>query len=209
MIKNYNEIIKKQTNVKNISLEKIEVKVKIKPNFKTLGPKFGKNMKQISRLLALEPPTDVAKAVRAGHTIRLRSDETVWDLGPEDIVVKQLELGSLVYSTVDDPKLILDAEITDELRREGCARDLVRHIQQLRKDMDMDVQNHIEISWKTTSDDVRTVILAYQQHIQKETLCDRMINNPIPDDHEGNDIKLGNGVVNISLRKLDGHSDRE
>ncbi|QIP17713.1 isoleucine--tRNA ligase [Spirosoma aureum] len=139
------------------------LKKKVKPNFKALGPKFGKQMK------------DVAAAISAMTDDELKELEAVgtWQLAAGTIALSDVEIltedipGWLVASE-GGLTVALDVTVTDELRQEGIARDFVNRIQNLRKDRDFSVTDKIRISLERNDDLLATAIEANREYIQQE-----------------------------------------
>jgi isoleucyl-tRNA synthetase len=141
------EIIKTEINVKEIiyldDASGVLVK-KIKPDFKILGKKYGRLMKEVSAVVAGFTQTDIATIEKNGKfTLNLSE-------GPSDLLLEEVEIhsedipGWLVAN--DGPLTVaLDITITDSLREEGVARELINRIQNLRKDSGFDVTDKIEI----------------------------------------------------------------
>ncbi|MBN2212117.1 MAG: isoleucine--tRNA ligase [Sedimentisphaerales bacterium] len=176
------------------------VNFKLKPNHKTLGPKFGKDSKPISQCIAeIEDTQIIARKVKDNRTIVLSNNQSKWELQPEDIIVETSFPDNLKVNEEDTPVIILDTEITDELRREGWARDIVRHIQQLRKDSGLEIQNHIRITWSTNSGELQQAISKHGDYIRKETLCDEMTQGTISN---GKEITLSGQTLKLVIEKI-------
>jgi len=172
----------------------------VKTNNKTLGPKFGKDLKTISDLLTQQTPHQVAQTVSAGTALTLTNGSETWQLEPEDITVETSYPENLILSDNAEPKILLDIEITDELRREGWARDIVRHIQQTRKDIGLEIQDHIHIQWHTDSDPLRQALQSHHDYICRETLCDQLIpTDSLPE--ATRQISLDQSQLSLSVTK--------
>lgn len=159
-------IIQSEVNVKQI--EFIDdtsgiLKKKVKPNFKALGPKFGKQMK------------DVAAAIKALTDDELKSLETT---GTLQLPIGAISLADVEIMTEDVPGWIvasengitiaLDVHISDELRQEGIARDFVNRIQNLRKDQQFEVTDKINITLERNNDELASAIEANKPYICEE-----------------------------------------
>ncbi|MCK5271450.1 MAG: hypothetical protein KAJ52_02695, partial [Sedimentisphaerales bacterium] len=97
-----------------------------------------------------------------------------WQLQADEIIVESNYPETIVLSENTEPKLIVDIEISDELRREGWARDIVRHIQQTRKEIDLQIQDHILVQWQAKDENIQQAIMEHKNYIEKETLCEEM-----------------------------------
>jgi len=167
-------LIMNEVNVKRIELVAETaglITKRIKPNFKTLGPKYGKYMKQIAALTAAFTQEQIAAVESA--------PETTLDLGGERITVTAADFeitsedmpGWLVTS---EGKLTvaLDITVTDDLRREGVARELINRIQNIRKDSGFEVTDRIRVEIEA-KEAVVGAVAAYADYIGQQTLAAR------------------------------------
>jgi isoleucyl-tRNA synthetase len=152
------------------------VEVAVKPNFKALGPKYGKSMKQVAAAVAAAASTAddraaLASAVAVGETVRLQGDGGPWELLSDELVVERRPAEG--YAVSEDRGLIVavDAEVTPELEREGLARDLIRHIQQRRKELDLEVTDRIAVAYDTEAENLLQAIDEHRGRIAAETLA--------------------------------------
>ncbi|MBN1435476.1 MAG: isoleucine--tRNA ligase [Sedimentisphaerales bacterium] len=176
------------------------VSYSVQCNNKTMGKKFGKDMQVLRPLMEKQNAGAIASAVNAGKNVTLEADEGSWELEPEDVVVETSFAENIVVSETDEPVLAVDIEITEELKREGLARDVVRHIQQLRKDSGLEIQDRIAVCYNSEDATVRAAIAEHDGYICRETLCDKL-------DHsdsmiESKEIKIGGAQMNLSLSKV-------
>ncbi|WP_299800381.1 isoleucine--tRNA ligase [uncultured Maribacter sp.] len=141
------ELIKSEVNVKEIQLlddaSGILVK-RIKPNFKTLGPKFGKEMKQIAQVVNGFNQNDIQKIEQDGElTIQLENKSITLQL--QDVEISSQDIEGWMVATSGKLTVALDVTIDEELRNEGIARELVNRIQNIRKDSGFEVTDKIAI----------------------------------------------------------------
>ncbi len=143
--------------VKNIILSEVNVKEieyitdttgvlvkKIKPNFKTLGPKYGKYMKQISALVGAMEQSDIFEFEKNGKYDLKIGDETL-TLGLEDVEILSEDIPGWLVANEGRLTVALDINLTRELEEEGIARELINRIQNLRKESDFDVTDKIRL----------------------------------------------------------------
>ncbi len=172
----------------------------IKPNFKTMGPKFGKDMKLIGAALGKADASTIVAQVNNGQMVVLESDGNRWELAPEDLQVDTKCPDNLVVAA-GNPTLILDVEITDALRREGYARDMVRHIQQTRKDTGLEIQNRITVIFQSDDPELIATIDEYRSYICSETLCDAITAETISGDN-GVEVEFGDKKMKLIVTKV-------
>ncbi|MGO4919401.1 isoleucine--tRNA ligase [Maribacter spongiicola] len=141
------ELIKSEVNVKEIQLlddaSGILVK-RIKPNFKTLGPKFGKEMKQIAQVVNGFDQNDIQKIEQDGElSIQIENKSITLQL--QDVEISSQDIEGWMVATSGKLTVALDVTINEELRNEGVARELVNRIQNIRKDSGFEVTDKIAI----------------------------------------------------------------
>ena len=164
-------LIKSEVNVKEIELlddaSDILVK-KIKPNFKVLGPKFGKDMKSVAAAVGTLGQEDIQKMEREGELmLQLENKSIILQLTDVEITSQDIE-GWLVASS-GALTVALDVTIDETLRKEGIARELVNRIQNLRKESGFEVTDKIDI--KILKDGfVEKAVSSNEEYIKTETL---------------------------------------
>ncbi len=146
---------------------------KIKPNFKELGPRFGKSMKAISTAVAEMNQTDITKLEREGKfTLNLPE-------GPIEIVVKDVEILSedipgWLVANEGKFTVALDVTVSDELRNEGIARELINRIQNIRKETGFDVTDKINIKILKHSA-INNAVELHRNYIASQTLAKEIV----------------------------------
>jgi len=141
------ELIKSEVNVKEITLldDASGILVKqIKPNFKVLGPRFGKDMKLISKAIAKLKQEDIQKIEREGEiSLDLENKSIILQL--EDVEITSQDIEGWLVASSGSLTVALDITINEDLREEGIARELVNRIQNLRKESGFEVTDKIDI----------------------------------------------------------------
>lgn len=196
-------LIMNEVNVKRIELVAETaglITKRIKPNFKTLGPKYGKYMKQIAALTAAFTQEQIAAVESA--------PETTLDLGGERITVTAADFeitsedmpGWLVTS---EGKLTvaLDITVTDDLRREGVARELINRIQNIRKDSGFEVTDRIRVEIEA-KEAVVGAIAAYADYIGQQTLARDVRTAALPEGEFVVDSEIDEEPLKIAVTKL-------
>ncbi|MBP5418259.1 MAG: isoleucine--tRNA ligase [Bacteroidales bacterium] len=165
-------LILTEVNVKEMQLltdtEGVLVK-KIKPNFKTLGPKYSKLMKQIAAAVAQMSQHDIAQFERDGAFCLNIAGETI-NLEPEDAEITSEDIPGWLVATEGKLTVALDIEISEELREEGIARELINRIQNLRKDSGFEVTDKIKIQIKKV-EAINKAIEHHAAYIGQQTLA--------------------------------------
>jgi isoleucyl-tRNA synthetase len=169
------ELIKHEVNIKDIELleDASDILVKnIKPNFKTLGPRFGKDMKLIANAISRFTSEDIKKIEESGNLdVVINGKIITLDLADVDISSQDIE-GWLVANE-GSLTVALDVAITEELREEGIARELVNRIQNLRKDSGFEVTDKIDVIIKK-DEQIVNAVNANLEYIKTETLTEEL-----------------------------------
>ena len=168
-------LIKHEVNVKEIELleDASGILVKqIKPNFKTLGPKFGKDMKAIATAVQEFGQAEIAQFEKA-QTYSLQLPDKTVTLSLDDVEISTQDIEGWLVATAGSLLVALDIHITPELRQEGIARELVNRIQNIRKDNDYDITDRIQIRLQAQPA-LQAAVTANEAYIKNETLTDNI-----------------------------------
>ena len=169
--------------VKNIILSEVNVKEieyitdttgvlvkRIKPNFKTLGPKYGKYMKQISALVAGMQQSDIFEFEKNGQYKLEIGGENI-ELGLEDVEILSEDIPGWLVANEGRLTVALDINVTKELKEEGIARELINRIQNLRKESNFDVTDKITLKIGRHSE-INESVEHFSQYIASQVLAE-------------------------------------
>ena len=169
------DLIADELNVKTVGLAEGEAELvtyRILPVNKTLGPRFGKEFPAVRQALSAADPYAVAAAVAAGQPVAVVVNGQEVSLAAEDVLVQAEPLPGFQVS--NDPQrgivVALDTSITPLLRQEGLAREVVRKLQQMRKDAGFELSDRIHTTWLTGDEELAAAIDSQAAYIQQETL---------------------------------------
>jgi isoleucyl-tRNA synthetase len=140
-------LIKHEVNIKEIVLleDASDILVKqIKPNFKTLGPKFGKEMKFIANAIRNFTKEDIVK-IELNGKIAIELEGKIINLDFSDVEISSKDIEGWLVANEGAITVALDVTISEELRKEGVARELINRIQNARKDKGLEVTDRIKI----------------------------------------------------------------
>ena len=181
------DLIAEELNVKSVRSSRDEselVTLSAKCDFSKLGPRFGPRVKEIAGAVAglsgeeLAPVLDGASLEVMGETLTL-----------DDLVISRTALPGVVVQTEGALAVALDTTITDDLRTEGMAREIVSRVQQMRRDSGLDVTDRITIKWSSDDELVRRAFETHLETISNEVLA----------------IDVAQGT-DAAASELDGHS---
>lgn len=167
------DLILSEVNVKSIKYVKADDGIlvyKVKPDFKKLGPKHGKNMKAVAGAIAGLSQNEILEFQSKGQLeISVNGEPVKIDL--EDVEIFSEDIPGWLVANEGNLTLALDVTISDELRQEGIARDIVNRIQNLRKSRDYDITDRIKL---TVEGDEQTndAVLCFKEYIQRQVLAD-------------------------------------
>ena len=170
------DLIQSEINVKSIELldDASDILVKeIKPNFKTLGPRFGKNMKAAVGVINNLNDGQI-KSLEAGETLAVQINGEEANIQPNDVLIQSKDIEGWLVANGNGLTVALDIQLDDDLINEGIAREMVNRIQNLRKDAGYEVTDKIVLYLK---EDVALVKVfeKHQAYIQQETLAKEIV----------------------------------
>ena len=170
----YYYIIKEELNVKEIEFKDDVsefVSYNVKPNLKTVGPKYGSILPTINQMLRGGDGTAFVKELNETGKVVLEIGDAKIELVEEDLLIETTKSEKYISSAENDVTVVLDIELTPELIEEGFVRELISKIQNLRKESGFEVQNHIEIYYSDNKK-IGEIIEKNKEQIADETLAD-------------------------------------
>ena len=194
------EIILEEVNIKSIEFVENSdgiVSRTAKANFKTLGPKLGKNMKKAAELIAGLSPAAVGELTSSG-TLELRVNGSSIELSTDDVEIIHNEIDDWVVAQENGVTVAIDTEITQELLSQGCAREVINRIQSLRKALDLNLTDRIAISMQGS----KTIIKAVSDNleiIKNETLSTQLLFEQSKTNQAVEHFTINDETVSISI----------
>ncbi|MCB0464108.1 MAG: isoleucine--tRNA ligase [Aequorivita sp.] len=194
------DLIKSEVNVKEIELidEGSGMLVKqIKPDFKTLGPRFGKNMKAVAAAISSFGQKQIATLEKDGEiTVSINEKNTT--LALDDVIISSQDIEGWLVANADGVTVALDVTITPDLKNEGIARELVNRIQNLRKDSGFEVTDRIEVTLQE-NEKLKAAVNQNLKYIKEETLTEVLQFQP--QISNGTEIAFDDIETRISIKK--------
>ncbi|MDX1278039.1 isoleucine--tRNA ligase [Oceanihabitans sediminis] len=169
------DLIKHEVNIKEITLleDASDILVKqIKPNFKALGPRFGKDMKAIAAKIQQFTAEDI-KIIEQRGSLDIEINEKSLTLELSDVEITSQDIEGWLVANEGNLTVALDVTISEELREEGIARELVNRIQNLRKDSGFEVTDRINVQLQK-DDQIVKAIASNMDYIKTETLTEKL-----------------------------------
>ncbi|REJ87259.1 MAG: isoleucine--tRNA ligase [Planctomycetota bacterium] len=169
-----------------------------KPNLKTLGPKYGRLLK----LIREELPglgDEVLGPLRSGEPVGVTVGGEEITLEPEDVLVSTEQASDWASGSDAGIQIALSTALTPELVREGMARDFVRHVQQARKDANLEITDRIRIEY-AGGDEATAAVDEWQEYVKGETLADRLERvDSLPD--EVREVSVGETSAKVRIER--------
>jgi isoleucyl-tRNA synthetase len=142
----------------------------VKPNYRALGPRFGKSMPQVVAAVAALEPEHVARALREGAPVGISIDGHDHELGPDDLMLAMKPLEGYQLEREGSHAVALELELDDELIREGLAREVVHAIQNARKGAGLQVEDRVQLHLGG-DEELLAAARAFEGYIAAETLA--------------------------------------
>ena len=197
-IKAVSDLIQQEVNVKELQLinadEAADLIVKqIKPNFKALGPKLGKDMKTVAGEISAFTNEQIAQLEKEG-----KIDVSGYEITTDDVEIFTKDIPGWTVASEGKLTVALDLTITDELKSEGIAREFINRIQNLRKESDFDLTDRISIQLEEETP-FRKELINNEQYIAAEVLSDKIeFVNSLP---IFNEIDIDDVIFKVNINK--------
>ena len=173
----YVDIIADELNVKNVTFTddvSSYTTYTFKPQLRTVGPKFGKYLKQIQAALAELDGNKAMAELKSSGTLALDSVSSEVVLLEEDLLITMTQMEGYVTEGNNTVTVVLDTNLTEELIEEGFVRELISKIQTMRKEAGFEVMDHIAVSY-VADEKVTAIFEKYGEDIKSEVLADAII----------------------------------
>ncbi len=198
------DLLKSELNVKDIKLVSADEGVlikRIKPDFKKLGPKFGQSMKSIAAMLSNATQPQIAELERNGSIIlNVNGENAQIELGDVEVISEDIP-GWLVAND-GNITTALDVTVTDELKQEGIARDIVNRIQNIRKSRNYDITDKIILIFEV-SDITTPVIEAYGEYIGRQVLASAINVSDIEDYESAETLDIDGIEIKVAIKRAE------
>jgi isoleucyl-tRNA synthetase len=173
----------------------------VKANMKTLGPKFGSRLKEVQTAIAGALGATLAAQVQGGQPFELLCDGGPVTLEPVNLIVTQKAPEGWAGVADRGTQVLIDTRVTPELAREGMARDVVRQVQELRKNAGLQMEDHIVLYLGTDGAELKKAIDAHRDAIGVETLTVQWAEAAPNGDAHRAAVKVEGQALEIALTK--------
>jgi len=170
---------------------------KIKPNFKTLGKRYGAQMKEIAAFFSQMDQKTISEIERAGsYSFSLPSGSV--ELLAEDYSITSEDMPGWLVASEGSLTVALDVTVTDELRREGVARELINRIQNIRKESGFEVTDRVKVVVESKSE-IADALQQFKEYVCSQTLTEEMT---LSDNPQGTVVEWDEGEISIKVSKI-------
>ena len=181
--KAYQELCEDELNVKEVIFTddaRAFTTYQLKPQMRTLGPKYGKLLGKIGQHLAGMDGNDVVDAFGRGEEVSFMIDDTEVKLNKDDVLTTPMNKPGFIAAEDRGVTVVLDTNLNDELIREGYAREVISKVQTMRKDAGFEVTDRISLYYEG-DDELAAALEAYGEMIGRTTLATSMARGTAPE----------------------------
>jgi isoleucyl-tRNA synthetase len=203
-LEEHDALVRDELNVKQVEYStrgEQYITYEVRPNFKLLGPRLGKLLPKVKETLARSDGARMLEEMTAQGKVTLSLEGQSVELSPEELEVRLHAKEGWTAAQGPGCVVVLSTDITPELEREGLARDLVRFIQDRRKELGCELSDTIEVGVATDSAKVRQAIEENRDYLQGETQAARLVLEPLSG-VEPIEVKLGGESVQLYVRRV-------
>ena len=198
-LQSHDSLVREELNVKSVAYTTDGgdyVQYSVVPNFKRLGPTVGKQIPVVKKLLGDADGNALLSQLQSTGVVSLSlPDGSTLELDNEDIEVRLQAREGWAAAQGPSCVVVLNTEVTEDLRREGIAKDLIRAIQSQRKEIECDYTDRIEVGVVTPDADTLLAIESHREMICQETLARRLVIETLPN---VNAVEIENGELFVT-----------
>lgn len=169
----YGDIVKEELNIKEVELGadlSKYVNFEIKPNLPVLGKAYGKMIPGIRKAIGAMNQMDLAQRINSGEIVKIDVDGTEIELNKENLLVTMQGLEGFAFAGEGELGVVLDTNISEELREEGHIREVLSKIQNMRKESGFEVSDKIYLYF-AGNEALESIIKKFEQQIMRDTLA--------------------------------------
>ena len=193
-----------ELNVKIVTLRDSAdemVTMTVEPNMKTIGPKFGRHVAAARKAIEELDGREVEATLGRGERVTITVDGNETPIDADDVTIRKSYGDD--WAGADDglTVVMIDKRITPELKNEGLAREIVRNVQNLRRQAGLEIDDRINLGLATASAALETAIDTFGDYIRKETLAVSIAMAPLPGDAPRAEVKIDGQPLEITLSR--------
>lgn len=196
----YGDIVKEELNIKEVQLGadlSQYVNFEIKPNLPVLGKAYGKMIPGIRKAIGAMNQMELAQRVNNGEVVTIDVDGTTIDLNKENLLVTMQGLEGFAFAGEGELGVVLDTNISEELREEGHVREILSKIQNMRKESGFEVSDKINL-YVAGNDMLEKIINKFEDQIKKDTLA---VNVEYDSNKANVEVKINGEALKLKVEK--------
>jgi len=197
----YGDIVKEELNIKEVELGadlSKYVLFEIKPNLPVLGKPYGKLIPGIKKAIGAMNQMQLAQTINKGDTVTINVNGTEIELNSESLLVTMQGLEGYAFAGEGEMGVVLDTNITEELKEEGNVREILSKIQNMRKESGFEVADKIRI-YVSGNEILQNVISKFEEQIKRDTLSLEVVYNS---KREYNSVKINGEDLELTVEKV-------
>ena len=199
----YEDIVKEELNVKTVKLGADMgeyVDFEIKPNLPVLGKEYGKLIPKIREEISKLNQMDLANKVKNGGSEYIEIEDTQIELNSENLLVTMQGKEGFTFSGEGEIGVVLDTHITEELKEEGMVREILSKVQNMRKERDFEVLDHI-ILYVAGDEKIENIIKKNEATIKRDTLTEKVVYHQEREGYATNNINGESLDIDVEVIK--------
>lgn len=212
IVKRYTDLIQSELNIKEVGVvsaddarDLVKVNYSLNPIPRILGKKFGGDFKRLQTALRDGDQSfvrPVAETLLAGQNATVTVDGDQFEVTPEEVEVKVTQEVTEGYAVAEENGYVavLDVNLTDDLIREGLAREVVRRVQTMRRDADFNISDRIVIRYRA-SDKLAKAIEQFADYICAETLSEKLLNEDAEDGYHSEEFVIDGEKLSVGVKR--------
>lgn len=197
------DLVASEVNVKDIKAvaneEGVLVK-RVKPDFKKLGPKHGKNMKLVAKAISEMEQSEIARLERDSVVTLLVNGEPT-EISADDVEIISEDIPGWLVANEGNLTVALDVTLTDDLKQEGLAREIVNRVQNIRKGRNFDITDRISLIVEE-SDLTRDAIKNFADYIARQVLANEVKTGEVVNPAEDERLDIDGNMVNVKVEQV-------
>jgi isoleucyl-tRNA synthetase len=200
ILREMEDIIGEELNVKEVVFRENEdelVEYQAKPNYRVLGKQLGKDMKPAAQKIESLSTKEI-QSLLEGNTLHIDIGQRTLDLDQESVSIQREEKENLKVLNEGSLTVALDPEITEELRHEGLVRDVIRAVQNLRKESGLEVTDRIQL-YVHAENQVGEAVESFQDYLMDETLA---VDLHFEKHSDAQEVRIANEQCYIAVEKV-------
>ena len=176
------------------------IKYIVKPNLPLLGQKYGKELQMIQTHLSKMDADEILEDIRSNNSYKMELNKKIISIGRDDLLIEGKSAKGYTASGDDKMTVGLTTELSEKLIQEGIVRDLIRQVQNMRKNANFAVEDRIKIYWNIQGP-IGNAVRSFESFFKNEVLAVELIDKESPGEYSAS-LKIGDQTVQMSIERV-------